>query len=211
MDLFDIRKDYRKGHLGKSDLLETPLPQIELWLQDALKADCLEHSAVVLSTADATGTPSSRVVLLKKIDASGLYIFTNYKSRKGQQLGVNKKAALLFFWPELERQINIEGTVEKCSEHLSDTYFDLRPIYSRLSAYASKQSQEIENRATMHTAWQHAKEKMDIEHLSRPKSWGGYVLQPSRVEFWQGGANRFHDRILFTYENETWHKKRLMP
>lgn len=211
MDLFDIRKDYHKGHLDKDDLLSDPILQIEQWIADAEAAKCLEHSAITLSTVNQEGGASSRIVLLKKIDAEGLYIFTNYNSRKGQQLEMNNKAAILFFWPELERQINIEGQVEKCSAELSDDYYNQRPLESRVSAKASQQSQEIDSRETMETAWKNTLVQAQKEGIERPEYWGGYLLKPTRVEFWQGGANRFHDRILFELYNNSWSKKRLMP
>jgi len=211
MDLFDIRKDYRQGHLSLEDLNHSPLYHIEAWLKEAQEAECLEYNSVVLSTASLTGAPSSRVVLLKRIDSEGLYIFTNYNSRKGQQLEVNNQAALLFFWPELERQINIEGRVEKCTEALSDDYFNQRPLSSRVSAAASAQSQPVESREAMLEKWQKAQARAEKHGIARPIYWGGYLIRPSRVEFWQGGAHRFHDRILFTLENDQWTKTRLMP
>lgn len=211
MDLFDIRKDYRQGHLNPEDFSKAPLFHIQQWLKDAEKAECMEHTSVVLSTASLSGAPSSRVVLLKKIDDEGLYIFTNYNSRKGQQLEVNNQGALLFFWPELERQINIEGRVEKCSEELSDAYFDQRPLDSRVSAAVSAQSESIVNRETMLENWQAAKRRAEKNGIARPVYWGGYRLKPHRVEFWQGGPNRFHDRVLFTQEKGAWIKQRLMP
>ncbi len=211
MDLFDIRKDYHQGHLKPEDLNTSPLFHIKEWIHDAEKAQCMEHTSVVLSTASLSGAPSSRVVLLKKIDDEGLYIFTNYNSRKGQQLEVNNKAALLFFWPELERQINIEGKVEKCSEALSEEYFNQRPLESRVSAAVSAQSSPVTSREEMEKNWKRAKERADKGGITRPVYWGGYLLKPHRVEFWQGGANRFHDRVLFTLEKDEWHKERLMP
>lgn len=211
MDLFDIRKDYKKGHLSPEDLLDDPLKQIELWLDDAAKAECLEHSAIVLSTVSKEGGVSSRIVLLKKIDEEGLYFFTNYESRKGQQIDANNKGAILLFWPELERQVNIEGDIERCSPELSDYYFNSRPIESRVSAVVSKQSRSIESREAMVRPWESVLEKTQKQGIKRPNYWGGYVLKPTRVEFWQGGANRFHDRILFQKNKDTWKLDRLMP
>lgn len=211
MDLFDIRKDYRKGHLSPEDLQANPISQIEQWLDDAAKAECLEHSAIILSTASAEGAPSSRIVLLKKIDHEGLYFFTNYNSRKAQQIAANNKGALLLFWPELERQVNIEGSIEKCSAELSDFYFDSRPLESRISAVVSQQSQEVKNRDAMIKPWQEVLERTKIGGITRPDYWGGYLLKPSRIEFWQGGANRFHDRILFEKNSKEWTTRRLMP
>lgn len=211
MDLFDIRKDYRKGHLSPEDLQTNPISQIEQWLNDAAQAECLEHSAIVLSTASESGAPSSRIVLLKKIDQEGLYFFTNYNSRKGQQIAANKEGAILLFWPELERQVNIEGSIEKCSAELSDFYFNSRPLESRVSAVVSHQSQEVDNREAMVIPWQEALGRSKAEGITRPDYWGGYLLKPTRIEFWQGGANRFHDRILFEKNSHEWTTSRLMP
>lgn len=211
MDLFDIRKDYQQGHLDKDDILSNPIQQIEQWIQDAEAANCLEHSAITLSTVNQEGGASSRIVLLKKIDAEGLYIFTNYNSRKGQQLKSNKKAAMLFFWPELERQINIEGPIEKCSSDLSDKYYQQRPLESRVSALVSQQSQKVDSRETMENTWKKTLKKAQKEGIERPEYWGGYLLKPNRIEFWQGGANRFHDRILCKKNENGWTKQRLMP
>lgn len=211
MDLFDIRKDYNKGHLSPEDLQQDPISQIEQWLDDAAKAKCLEHSAVVLSTASQEGGVSSRIVLLKKIDREGLYFFTNYDSRKGQQIAANNNGSLLLFWPELERQVNIEGSIEKCSKELSDFYFNSRPLESRVSAVVSRQSQIVANREAMVRPWQEALVQTQEKGIERPEYWGGYVLNPTRIEFWQGGSNRFHDRILFQKNNENWNIERLMP
>lgn len=211
MNLFDIRKDYKKGHLSPEDLHPNPITQIEQWLDDAAKAECLEHSAIVLSTVSEEGGASSRIVLLKKIDNEGLYFFTNYQSRKGQQIAANNKGALLLFWPELERQVNIEGSIEKCSEELSDYYFNSRPLESRVSAVVSQQSQETESRMAMLKPWQEVLEQTNHVSIERPNYWGGYILKPTRVEFWQGGANRFHDRIVFKTTPSGWNISRLMP
>lgn len=211
MDLFDIRKDYRQGHLEKEDIAVNPMSQLERWIQEAEAAQCLEHSAVVLSTVNEQGGASSRIVLLKKIDDEGLYIFTNYHSRKGQQLAANAKAAMLFFWPELERQVNIEGVVDKCSPELSEAYFNQRPLESRVSAVVSRQSQEVDHREAMEGPWRAALAQAKVDGISRPDYWGGYILRPQRIEFWQGGANRFHDRIVCEHSPEGWTKRRLMP
>lgn len=211
MELFDIRKDYKKGHLSPEDLHPHPLSQIELWLQEAADAECLEHSAIVLSTVSEEGGASSRIVLLKKIDQEGLYFFTNYQSRKGQQLAQTPKGALLLFWPELERQINIEGNIEKCSPALSDDYFNQRPLESRVSAVVSQQSRIIPDRETMEKEWNKVLKIANNKGINRPNYWGGYILKPTRIEFWQGGSNRFHDRILFEKKEKGWDISRLMP
>ena len=211
MDLFDIRKDYRRAHLDIDDIEQNPLEQLQKWLQEAEEAKCMEHSALTLSTVNADGGASSRIVLLKKIDEEGLYIFTNYESRKGQQLTANPNAAILFFWPELERQVNVEGTVEKCSAELSASYFDQRPLESRVSALSSQQSRPVADRQAMDNVWKEAYEKAQQEGISCPPYWGGYLLRPHRIEFWQGGPNRFHDRILCQKTAGEWRMSRLMP
>lgn len=211
MDLFDVRKDYRQGHLEKDDIAPNPLHQLERWVQEAEASNCLEHSAVNLSTVNEDGGVSSRIVLLKKMDDEGLYIFTNYNSRKGQHLAANDKAAMLFFWPELERQVNVEGRVEKCSPELSAAYFNQRPLESRVSAVVSRQSVEVPDREAMESPWHSALAIAKQDGITCPSYWGGYILRPHRIEFWQGGANRFHDRILCEQSPSGWSMKRLMP
>lgn len=211
MDLFDVRNNYTKGHLSPEDLQEEPIEQVELWVKEAEEAKCLEHSSIVLSTISLEGGVSSRVVLLKKIDGDGFYFFTNYDSRKGQQIAANGKGAIMFFWPELERQVNIEGTIEKCSEQSSNEYFDRRPLASRVSAVVSKQSQAVASREEMTKQWQSELARAENEGILRPDYWGGYILKPTRIEFWQGGSDRFHDRIVFQKTQENWLVERLMP
>lgn len=211
MDLFDTRKNYDKATLDIVDLNKNPLVQTQEWLKEAEEEKCLEHSAVTLSTVSAKGQPSSRMVLIKKVDKQGLYFFTNYDSRKAQQLEKNNCASLLLFWPKLERQIQIEGTVQKCSERLSELYFESRPIGSQISAIASLQSKQVDTREAMITTRNKVAEVAKEHKLKRPYYWGGYLFTPTRFEFWQGGPDRFHDRILFEMENSEWSTKRLMP
>ena len=211
MDLFNIRKNYTQNQLDKSDLLSNPLVQVERWLAEAEAAKCLEHSAIALSTVSKDGQPSTRMVLLKHIDSLGFYFFTNYNSRKGQQLEATPKASILLFWPELERQIHIEGHVEKCNPELSDKYFQSRPVNSQISAIISQQSQTIENKSAMLALREPVENESKKGNLERPNYWGGYILRPNRVEFWQGGANRFHDRIEYLLRKEEWVTQRLMP
>lgn len=208
MDLFNIRKNYSKGSLEASDLNCTnPIYQVEKWLFEAEKEQCLEHSAIALSTVSEQGQPSSRMVLLKHIDEEGFYFFTNYESRKGTQLSKMPKASMLLFWPELERQIHIEGEVVQCNDALSDQYFESRPLESRISAIVSQQSKSIESKEDMLSL----RESVKGTPIERPKYWGGYLLKPNRIEFWQGGENRFHDRIEMILNDNEWAVKRLMP
>jgi pyridoxamine 5'-phosphate oxidase len=210
-DLADLRRDYRQAELSEADVLSDPIAQFSAWFNIAQKAEVLEVNAMSLSTVAANGRPSSRIVLIKQIDANGLSFFTNYDSRKGQELQQNQFAALLFFWPELERQIRIEGRIERVDAADSDDYFNRRPLLSRLSALASAQSRPIVSRAAMED--QLAKVSAEYgEHPVRPDNWGGYRLIPDYFEFWQGRRSRFHDRI--TYQRQAdgeWQRQRLQP
>lgn len=208
----DIRKDYMQATLDEADLGENPIVFFEKWFAQADAAMVNEVNAMTLATVDDQSKPHARIVLLKAIDDKGFTFFTNYQSNKGKNLSVNPNAALVFFWPELERQVRIEGLIEKVSEAESDTYYLSRPRGSRLGAWASPQSSIIENRAVLE-----AKEKEFLEHfdgieIHRPEHWGGYRLQPNRVEFWQGRSSRLHDRICFELDKTNqWQKFRLAP
>jgi pyridoxamine 5'-phosphate oxidase len=210
-DLADLRREYRQAELSEADVLSDPIAQFSAWFNIAQKAEVLEVNAMSLSTVGENGRPSSRIVLIKQIDANGLRFFTNYDSRKGQELKQNQFAALLFFWPELERQVRIEGRIERVDASDNDDYFNRRPLLSRLSALASAQSQPITSRAAMEE--QLAKVSAEYgEHPVRPENWGGYRLIPDYFEFWQGRRSRFHDRI--TYQRQAdgeWQRRRLQP
>jgi pyridoxamine 5'-phosphate oxidase len=207
----DLRKDYSQASLMESDVLEDPIAQFEKWFDEALRADVNEPNAMSLSTVGAGGKPTSRIVLVKQFDASGFTWFTNYQSEKGEQLADNPHAALLFFWRELERQVRIEGQVVKTTEHENDHYFQSRPLKSRLAAIASHQSQPIASRAELEANYD-AVAADNGEQPQRPLHWGGYRLMPTRIEFWQGRQSRFHDRIIYTLQDDgSWLRQRLQP
>jgi pyridoxamine 5'-phosphate oxidase len=211
ISIADLRTDYSQASLSEADTLIDPLAQFGKWLDEAIKAQVPEPNAMSLATVNADGRPSSRIVLIKNFDAEGITWFTNYASRKGDELAHNPYAALLFHWIELERQVRIEGKVERVSEADSDAYFASRPLRSRLSAIASAQSQPIANRELLETRYAQAEQQFG-DHPPRPAHWGGYKLIPDTVEFWQGRLSRLHDRILYRRDsNGTWQRQRLQP
>jgi pyridoxamine 5'-phosphate oxidase len=208
----ELRKDYRNAQLNEDDIAEDPILQFGLWFEQALQAKLPEPNAMTLATADAKGKPSARMVLLKDFDANGFVFFTNYNSHKASDLDENPHAALVFYWHELERQVRIEGKVKRISTKESDTYFHSRPLESRLGAWASPQSKKIENRAVVEKSFEALLEKYKDSEPPRPPHWGGYVIKPERVEFWQGRPGRLHDRILFKKSKRgTWKTARLAP
>lgn len=207
----DIRRDYSREELSEAAVLADPIAQFTIWMGEAIAAEVPEPTAMTVSTADAQGRPSSRVVLLKGFDASGFVFFTNYNSRKGRQLTENPFAALNFFWPELERQVNISGTVSKTSVEESDEYFASRPYLSRIGAWASDQSEEIASRAEVMARAAKFAAKYALGTVPRPPHWGGLRIAPDRIEFWQGRPNRLHDRIVYTLSDGEWRIARLSP
>ena len=210
-DLAAMRTDYAHASLSEADVLADPVAQFQKWFNEALQAQVGEPNAMTLSTVSPDGKPSSRIVLIKQFDERGFTWYTNYHSDKGQQLQDNPNAALLFFWRELERQVRIEGTVVKTSAAESDEYFNVRPLLSRLSAIASQQSAPIASRAELEANYE-AVAAVAGETPARPEHWGGYRLQPERIEFWQGRRSRFHDRIVFTRGADgQWSMQRLQP
>lgn len=206
-----LRKDYGQASLNEDAVLEDPMLQFTRWFEQALAAQVNEPNAMNVATVGADGRPSSRIVLVKQFDERGFTWYTNYDSRKGEELRANPYAALLFFWSELERQVRIEGRVELTSAEDSDTYFHSRPLKSRLSAIASHQSAPIANRAALEQNYE-AVEAQAGEAPARPANWGGFRLVPERIEFWQGRRSRFHDRIVYTrQEDGSWTRHRLQP
>ena len=208
-----IRRNYSMQALTEDSVLDNPVEQFKVWLQEAITAEAEEPTAFVLSTVDAsTGQPSARVVLLKDVDEIGFTFFTNYQSRKGKELALNPLACITFFWPALERQVRIEGNIEQIPPQASDDYFHSRPKGSQIGAWASPQSQEIESRKVLEESGNYFASKFaDAEIVPRPMHWGGYRLIPTNVEFWQGRPDRLHDRIMFERTNGNWNLKRLAP
>ena len=207
-----MRTDYVQSSLSETDVLADPIAMFQKWFAEAVKAQVMEPNAMDLSTVTPDGKPSSRIVLIKQFDERGFTWYTNYHSDKGQQLEHNPNAALLFFWRELERQVRIEGTVVKTTAAESDEYFNVRPLQSRLSAIASQQSAPIDSRATLESHYEAVAAALGDAQPPRPAHWGGYRLQPERIEFWQGRRSRFHDRIVFTRGADgQWSMQRLQP
>jgi pyridoxamine 5'-phosphate oxidase len=211
MDLYDLREEYISESFSENDTAPVPIDQFKLWFGEAASVKTFEPNAAILATANVSGFPSARVILVKAFSEKGFDFFTNYESRKGRELSENPKASIVFYWSELERQVRIEGTVEKLSAEESDGYFETRPTGSRLGAWASPQSQVIEGREWLEKAHTDFREKFKKGEIPRPDNWGGYRLVPIRIEFWQGRANRLHDRILYSLENNIWKIQRLAP
>lgn len=210
MNIADLRKDYKVASLAESDVAASPFVQFEKWLNEALAAELPEPNAMTLATVSSGNRPSTRIVLIKEFDQRGPVWFTNYQSRKGRELAANKFAALQFHWVELERVVRIEGTVEKISDAESDTYFNSRPLDSRIGAWASPQSEVISSRAVLvGRAAEYAAKFM--LRPPRPPHWGGYRLIPDRFEFWQGRSSRLHDRIVYRLHEDAWRTERLAP
>ena len=211
MDLHNIREDYSKQALSEKECDAHPIAQFEKWLNEAIRSQVNEPTAVNVATVDVNGRPSSRMVLLKEVNPQGFVFFTNYHSRKGRALAAHPYAALTFFWPELERQVRIEGRVEKLDEAASDEYFESRPYTSRIGAWASEQSEVIENQAVLVKRAAVIGLKHPL-HVPRPPHWGGYLVVPDCLEFWQGRPSRLHDRIRYRLDdNGDWIKERLSP
>ncbi|RZL38584.1 MAG: pyridoxamine 5'-phosphate oxidase [Rubrivivax sp.] len=208
--LSDFRKSYELGALDEAEAADGPLPLFNRWMDEAIAHDVSEPTAMTVATVSANGRPSTRVVLLKGCDARGMVWFTNYESRKGEELAGNPFAALQFHWVEMERVVRIEGRVEKTSAQESDDYFNSRPLDSRLGAWASPQSRVITSRAVLVAN----AAKAAVQHglnPDRPPHWGGYRLLPDRFEFWQGRRSRLHDRLVFTLDADRWVRARLAP
>ncbi|RNI27739.1 pyridoxamine 5'-phosphate oxidase [Rufibacter immobilis] len=213
LSLHDIRINYSLKELTVEAVSQDPFQQFETWMQEALTAKVEEPTAMTLSTASAQGKPSARVVLLKALEKDGFVFYTNYESRKGHQLLENPYAALTFFWPALERQVRVEGQIERVTAAVSDAYFHSRPRGSQIGAWSSPQSQPISDRTVLETLEKEYTAKFnELDMVPRPEHWGGYLLRPERVEFWQGRQNRLHDRLLYELDgNGNWHIQRLAP
>lgn len=211
-DIAAIREDYCKYKLDEKDVLFNPIEQFQRWFEEALRAEVVEPNAMVLATIGEDGYPSSRVVLLKDIKSSGFSFFTNYHSRKGQAMEKQKKVSLLFFWPELQRQVRVDGWAEKLPSEDSDEYFASRPRASRIGAAASPQSKVISERKVLEDRVAELTAKYGkAEEVERPAFWGGYLVSPLRMEFWQGRSSRLHDRIEYVFQQGNWIIQRLAP
>jgi len=208
--LRDIRKQYIFSSLDENKVLPDPIEQFDLWLNEAIECKELEPNAMVVSTVDENLQPHSRIVLLKEIISNGLVFYTNYEGQKARQIAVNNRVCLLFFWPRLERQVRIEGNVEKVSEAISTAYFLTRPLESRIGAWASPQSQVIHSKDFLEEQFKYYQQKFG-EHVPKPSFWGGYLVKPISIEFWQGRPNRLHDRLLYTFSQGEWKISRLAP
>ncbi len=210
-DIAAIRKTYSQKSLSEKDAATDPITQFGNWWDEAVGSSIDEVNAMTLATASADGLPSARIVLLKGFDENGFCFFTNYNSFKGQQLAENPKACLVFFWKELERQVRITGLIEKLDESASNAYFNSRPLESRIGAIISPQSQVIESREWLDQQYQ-AAVKTSAGKLQRPENWGGYIVKPVLIEFWQGRPGRLHDRLQYSLlENGGWKIERLAP
>lgn len=211
MSLSDIRLNYAKGALNINDVSNNPAEVFARWLNEAIAAKVSEPTAMVLSTVDEKGRPISRVVLLKELKDNKLFFFTNYLSAKGRNMELNPQVAVLFFWDELERQVRINGTVSKISDHESDAYFNSRPRESRIGAIISPQSQVIEDREVLERNFKEIMSRGEEYPIQRPEYWGGYAITIDEAEFWQGRPGRLHDRIRFRRVEDSWIKERLAP
>lgn len=212
MNIADIRTDYTLKSFDEKDILTNAFEQFEIWFDEAIKAEVLEPNAMTLATIRPSGFPAARIVLLKGIEANGLEFFTNYHSNKGNDLDHNNKVALVFFWPELQRQVRIIGTAQKMLVEKSDLYFNSRPLGSRIGAHASPQSKVIPSRVLLEESVKKMEALFSEEPLLRPVNWGGYVVNPISFEFWQGRSSRLHDRFLYTLQTDNnWKIERLAP
>lgn len=210
-DLHSIRRDYQFDDLLEEHAGQDPLALFDTWLEKAIDACPDDPTAMVLSTLDAKGFPHARVVLLKQRNDAGFSFFSNYDSEKGQQLAQNNQACMTFFWPALSRQIRVEGTIEKVAKSVSEDYFASRPRGSQLAARTSKQSMVIANRDALQQAFNEEEQAFEGQDVPCPENWGGYVLKPTFIEFWQGRPSRLHDRICFTQQGDDWLITRKAP
>jgi len=209
--LADIRRDYGELNLIEEFIQNDPIMQFKLWFEDVLKNEKNDPTAMVLSTVDDKGNPDSRVVLLKGLDSGNFYFYTNYQSAKAKQITHHPYVALNFYWPQMARQVRIRGEIQKVSEEQSDKYFASRPIKSQFGAIVSPQSRELQDRQLLERAFNDLIQQHGQENVSRPAYWGGYMIIPDEIEFWQGRDNRLHDRIHYYRQAGQWKYHRLAP
>ena len=206
-----VRRDFAAKPLTRELLHEDPLEQFATWMEEAVNAQILDPYAMCVSTVGADGKPSSRIVYWRDVENGGFVFYTNYNSHKGQEIDANPNVAINFHWTELERQIRIEGTVVKASPEVSDKYWSQRPRESQLGAWASAQSRVIADKTELEKGLETAKLKFEGKDVPRPEHWGGYTVQPSRIEFWQGRPSRLHDRFVYLKEGDSWKMEQLSP
>jgi len=207
----NMRQEYRTAELAESDVDKNPFTQFEKWFKEALDALLYEPNVMTLATADLSGKPSARILLLKGFDENGFIFFTNYSSKKGKEMEENPQASMVFFWPELERQVRIDGLITKVAEEVSTAYFHSRPKGSQIGATASPQSTVIPNRELLENRVEELNATYADQEIPKPAHWGGYLLEPTHIEFWQGRPSRLHDRITYTSVNGAWTINRLAP
>lgn len=210
-DIAALRVDYSLKTFDETHVLDDPFTQFKVWFKEAMEAEVNEPNAMTLATVKANGTPSARIVLLKGLTQHGFTFFTNYHSHKGEQMAANPHVALVFCWLELHRQVRIEGVIEPLSAKENDEYFYSRPLGSQLGAIASPQSKVLHSRAELEQNYQLVEQEFANREPERPEHWGGYIVKPSLIEFWQGRSNRLHDRFEFTKQGEQWARHRLAP
>ncbi|MFP5081444.1 pyridoxamine 5'-phosphate oxidase [Pedobacter sp. JCM 36344] len=210
-NLQNLRQDYRVSSLSESDVEVDPILQFKKWFSDAVSAQLYEPNVMTFATADSDGKPSARIVLLKGFDEHGFVFYTNYESKKSQDLIENPQAALVFFWAELERQVRVEGIVSKVDKEVSKAYFHSRPIGSQIGAIASPQSAVITDRSILENKVSALTEQYEGKEIPLPDNWGGYLVEPKHIEFWQGRSSRLHDRIIYDFVESAWKINRLAP
>lgn len=210
MNAVDLRQEYMRASLDEQDVTRDPISQFERWFGEAVKVQTPQVNAMTLATVSASGRPTARIVLLKDVDQRGFVFYTNYDSRKGRELAASPAASLLFHWIGLEREVRIDGSVEQVSTRESDEYFASRPLGSRHAAIASPQSEVVAGRAALEARFVEAQQRYG-DNPPRPPYWGGYRVIPDAIEFWQGRANRLHDRVLYTRAADGWQIARLAP
>ena len=208
----DLRREYASRALGEADTDPDPIVQFRVWFDEAVKSELLDVNAMTLATATPSGEPAARIVLLKDLDAEGFVFYTQYDSNKGRDLALNPRAALLFYWAPLERQVRITGAVSRVPRAMSEAYFATRPIDSQWGAWTARQSSEVATRDALEQQYAEVKNRFADRPVPCPPDWGGYRVMPERIEFWQGRPGRLHDRLLYSLQSDgTWTRVRLAP